>query len=187
MSDPYVGEIRMVGFNFAPQRWALCNGQVLSISQNQALFALLGTTYGGNGIQTFALPNLQGRVPLHAGSGAGLPVYDLGQQGGSANVTILTSNLPQHTHAVTPPVSNANGTTSSPGNAYPAVSATTITGGERGETAATMSYASSAVSGQNAASYQTGAAGNGQPLSTEPPYLAVYFIIALQGIFPPRN
>ena len=187
MSDPYLGEIRMVGFNFAPQGWALCNGQIMSIAQNTALFSLLGTTFGGDGVQTFALPNLQGRVPLHAGSGLGLPVYNLGQQGGSANVTILTSNLPIHTHPVTPPVSNANGTTSSPTGAFPAVSVTTITGGERGETAATTSYAGSAVSGQNGASYQTGAAGNSIPISIEPPYLAIYFVIALQGVYPPRS
>jgi len=185
--DPFIGEIRMVGFGFAPTGWALCNGQLMSIAQNQALFALLGTTYGGDGIQTFALPNLQGRVPLHAGSGAGLPVYSLGQQGGAANATILASNLPAHTHGVTPPVSNANGTASSPVGAYPAVSTTTITGGERGETAATMSYAAASVSGQNAASYQTGAAGSGIPISIEPPYLAVYFVIALVGIFPSRS
>jgi microcystin-dependent protein len=187
VSNPYVGEIRVVGFGFAPQGWALCNGQLLSIAQNTALFSLLGTTYGGDGVQTFALPNLQGRVPLHAGSGAGLPVYSLGQQGGSANVTILTNNMPGHSHTVTPPVSNASGTASSPAGAYPAVSTTTITGGERGETAATMSYAAASVSGQNAASYQTGMAGNGLPISIEPPYLAVYFVIALVGIYPSRS
>ncbi|HUB00784.1 MAG TPA: tail fiber protein [Terracidiphilus sp.] len=187
MSDQYLGEIRMVGFGFAPQGWALCNGQLLSITQNTALFALLGTTFGGNGVQTFALPDLQGRVPLHAGSGAGLPVYSLGEQGGSANVTILTNNLPPHTHPVTPPVSNANGSASSPVAAYPAVNVTTITGGERGETAATMGYAASAVSGQNGATYQTGAAGGSVPIGIEPPYLAIYFIIAMQGIFPTRG
>ncbi len=187
MSDPYLGEIRMVGFNFAPVGWALCNGQLLSIQQNTALFSLLGTTYGGNGVQTFALPNLQGRVPLHAGSGVGLPVYTLGQQGGSASVSILTSNLPAHTHAVTQPVSNANGTTSNPAGGYPAVAATTITGGQRGETAATNTYAASPATGQNAAAFQTGSAGGGTPVSIEPPYLAVYFIIAMQGIFPTRS
>ncbi len=187
MSDQYIGEIRMVGFNFAPQGWALCNGQQISIAQNQALFALLGTSFGGDGVQTFGLPNLQGRVPLGVGSGQGLPVYNWGQQGGAASVTILQTNLPLHTHSVAQPVSNGNGSTGSPVNAVPAVSVTTISGGQRGETAATSSYAAGAVSGQNAASFQTGAAGGSQPMSIEPPYLAVYFIIATTGIFPSRG
>ncbi len=187
MSEPFLGEIRTVGFNFAPVGWALCNGQILAISQYSALFALLGTTFGGNGTTTFALPNLQGRVPVCVGSGQGLNPVTWGEMGGQASVTLTSANLPQHTHTVTAPVSNANGTTSSPVNGYPAVDVTTITGGQRGETAATMSYAPSAVSGQNAASYQTGATGSNVPVSTEPPYLAVYFIIALNGIFPSRQ
>src|SRR6476659_7582144 len=101
MSEPFLGEIRMVGFNFAPQGWALCNGQILSIAQNTALFSLLGTTYGGNGTQTFGLPNLQSRVPMHWGQGPGLSNYVIGEQTGTENVTILTSNLPPHTHTAT--------------------------------------------------------------------------------------
>jgi microcystin-dependent protein len=185
--DPFVGEIRMVGFNFAPQGWALCNGQTLPISQYSALFALLGTTFGGNGVNTFNLPDLQGRVPLHTGNGAGLPAYVWGQNGGAASVPLLAANLPAHTHTITPPVSNVKGTSNSPANAYPAVLATTLTGGGRDEAAAATGYAASSVAGQTAASYQSGASSGGSiPVSTQPPFLAVYFIIALQGIFPSR-
>jgi microcystin-dependent protein len=182
--DPFIGEIRIIGFNYAPQGWALCNGQTMSISQYNALFALLGTTYGGNGTTTFNLPDLQGRVPLHAGSGAGLPVYVQGQKGGQTSVTLQTSNLPAHTHTIAPPVSNANGTSSSPVSAYPAVDAST-TSVERA-TVTTHSNAASAVAGQTAAAYQSGASGSSAPVNIQPPYLAVYFIIALVGIFPPR-
>ncbi len=185
--DPFLGEIRMVGFNFAPQGWFLCNGQTLQISQYSALFALLGTTFGGNGTTNFMLPNLQGRVPVCVGTGTGLSPVDWGQVGGQASVNLNVSQLPAHTHTVTPPVSNANASSGSPVNGYPAVAATTITGGERGETAATTTYAAASVSGQNAASFQSGAAGGSQPVPTEPPYLAVYFIIAYQGIFPSRS
>jgi microcystin-dependent protein len=187
MSEPFLGEIRMVGFNFAPVGWALCNGQTMSISQNAALFSLLGTTFGGNGTSTFNLPDLQERVPVHVGNGAGLSPYVWGQKGGAASVTLLASNLPPHTHPIAPPVSNANANSSSPVNAYPAVDQTTITGGERGETATTQSYTSSSVSGQTAAAYPSGPAGSGLPVAIEPPYLAVYFIIALAGIFPSRS
>jgi microcystin-dependent protein len=190
MSDPYLGEIRMVGFNYAPVGWALCNGQTMSISQYSALFALLGTTYGGNGQTTFNLPDLQGRVAIHAGSGAGLPIYVQGQKGGATSVTLQTSNLPAHTHPVTPPVSNVAGTSNSPVNAYPAVDATTVTVSTPPNghaTAVTNSYSASAVAGQSAAAYQSGAAGGNTPVSIEPPYLAVYFIIAMSGIFPPRS
>ena len=176
----------MVGFNFAPVGWALCNGQVLSIAQYNALFALLGTTFGGDGVRTFNLPDLQGRVPLNVGNGAGLDPYVWGQRGGASNVTILAPNLPAHTHPIAPPVSNAAATSSSPVNAYPAVNQTTITGGQRGETATTLSYAAAQSPGQTAAPYQSGSTGSGLPIAVEPPYLAVYFIIALTGIFPSR-
>ncbi len=185
MAEAYLGEIRMVGFNFAPVGWALCNGQTLAISQYSALFALLGTSFGGNGVTTFQLPDLQGRVPLNVGNGVGLPPYVWGQSGGSPNATILASNLPPHAHLITPPVSNAKGTSSSPVNAYPAEDVTTTN--NRDFTATTLSHASSAVAGQSAAAYQSGLSGNGLPISIEPPYLAVYFIIALVGIFPSRG
>ncbi len=185
MSDPYVGEIRMVGFNFAPIGWALCNGQTLSISSNAALFALLGTTFGGNGTSTFQLPDLQGRVPLHVGNGAGLPAYTWGQSGGSAAVTLLSPNLPLHTHPIAPPVSNANAGASSPVNAYPAVDVATTN--NRDVTVTAKSYAASSVAGQTAAVYQSGPAGGNIPIQIEPPYLAVYFIIATAGVFPSRS
>lgn len=185
--DQYLGEIRMVGFNFAPVGWALCNGQQLAITSYSALFALLGTTFGGDGIRTFNLPDLQGRVPLNVGNGAGLPSYVWGESGGAANVTLLTSNLPMHTHPIAPPVSNVNGTSSSPVNGYPAVEATTVTLSGQRPTAVTLGYAASSVSGQTEAAYQSGVAGGSVPVSVEPPFLAVYFIIALTGIFPTRG
>src|SRR5271166_1487270 len=100
MADQFVAEIRMVPFNFAPKGWAFCNGQLLPISQNTALFSLLGTTYGGDGLSTFALPNLQGSVPMHPGQGPGLSLHDLGETGGSSSVTVLISEYPQHTHSI---------------------------------------------------------------------------------------
>jgi microcystin-dependent protein len=184
--DPFLGEIRMVGFNFAPNGWAFCNGQLLPISQYSALFSLLGTTFGGNGTTTFALPDLQGRMPLHFGAGAGLPVYNLGEKAGQASVSLTTQNLPAHAHSVAPAVSNAAATASSPVNATPAVAATTISGGQRGETATTNAYGP-AVTGQVGASFQSGLTGGGLPISVEPPFLAVNFIIALNGIFPSRS
>src|SRR5271167_2889298 len=100
MSDPFLGEIRMFGGNFAPIGWALCNGQLLSISQNTALFSVLGTSFGGDGVSTFALPDLQGRVPINAGQGAGLSPYVLGGKGGAENVTLLSTQMPAHKHLV---------------------------------------------------------------------------------------
>src|SRR5262244_2437427 len=98
MADPFLGQVIAVGFNFAPVNWALCNGQLLNISQNDALFNLLGTTFGGDGVNTFGLPDLRGRVPVNQGTGQGLGTYVMGQVGGSESVTLIASNLPQHTH-----------------------------------------------------------------------------------------
>ncbi|MGO9231166.1 MAG: phage tail protein [Bryobacteraceae bacterium] len=187
MSDQYIGEIRMVGFNFAPVGWMLCNGQILAISSYNALFALLGTTFGGDGVRTFALPDLQGRVPINVGNGAGLPVYTWGQKGGWASVTLLANNLPAHTHQITPPVSNVVGTTNSPVGGFPAVDSTVVSPETLHATAATKSYATAAVSGQTAGTYQSGSAGGNVPLNIQPPYLAVYFIIAVTGVFPTRE
>src|ERR671938_1942191 len=111
MSDPFVAEIRILGFQFAPRGWAFCNGQILPISQNTALFSLLGTTYGGNGKSTFALPNLQGSAPMHPGQGPGLSLHDLGEIGGSETVTLLVSEIPSHNHNL-----KASGTSSSKPN-----------------------------------------------------------------------
>lgn len=127
MAEPYLGQIIMFAGNFAPNGWALCNGQLLSIAQNSALFAILGTTYGGDGVSTFALPNLQGRVPEHWGTGPGLPTVTIGESAGSNNVSILISNLPQHAHPVVPRCSSDAGISNTPVNSYPAVDAVTAT------------------------------------------------------------
>jgi microcystin-dependent protein len=211
MGDQYLGEIRMVGFNFAPQGWALCNGQTLAISTNNALFALLGTTYGGNGTTTFNLPDLQGRLPLHAGSGAGLPVYTLGQKAGTPSVTLTQQQMPQHTHVATftpsggggtPAVnvtvngSSATGTTSSPTGNYLAGAASVpghtpslyVPGSPAPAGLGPIAGVSATISGVSGGggTVTNALAGGNLPVAIEPPYLAVYFIIALTGIFPSR-
>jgi microcystin-dependent protein len=168
MSTPYLSEIRIMSFEFAPEGWALCNGQILPINQNQALFSLMGTTYGGNGQTTFALPNLQGNVPLHTGSG-----YVIGQQSGEQNHTLTLSEIPTHVHT-------ANGSTN------PA--ATNAPTGNLLATSAADVYAP-ASSGQlvSLAPGELASAGNSQPHLNQQPYLTLNFCIALQGIFPSRN
>lgn len=180
MSDQYVGEIRMVGFNFAPNGWALCNGQLLPISQNQALFSLLGTYYGGNGVQTFALPNLQSRVPIHQGTGLGLSTYEIGEIGGSENVTLLSAQMPQHSHLVG--VSNLAGSVADPTNA---ILAQGNSGTGRSPVPVT-DYVSTAATGSLSPATISMTGGN-QPHSNIQPYLCINFIIALQGIFPSRQ
>ena len=178
MTDPFIGEIRPVGFNFAPQGWAMCNGQLLPISQNTALFSILGTFYGGDGRATFALPDLQARIPLHPDNGAGGsglgPVY-LGENLGQAAVTLTPSEMPSHVHA--PMGVDAAGTTDSPANA---TWARPHTG--RAEDPV---YATSG-STQPMAPSALGSAGGDQPHNNLPPYLVINFIIALEGIYPPR-
>jgi len=185
MADPFLGEIRQVGFNFAPTGWALCQGQTLSIAQNNALFALLGTTYGGNGQTTFNLPDLQGRAPVGQGNGAGLSPVVIGEKGGQENTTILTSNLPPHTHTVATPVSNAAGTSNTPVNTVPAL--TTAAATPHTTTVTVNNRAAQAVAPNTAAPYPTSTTGSGIPISVESPYLGVNFIIALTGIFPSRG
>ena len=179
MSEPFLGEIRIVSFNFAPVGWFLCNGQTLPISQYTALFALIGTTYGGNGTTTFQLPDLQGRVPLNVGNGAGLPAYGWGQRGGSPTVTLNASQLPAHSHPLAQEASSASANTASPIGAIPA-SVVDSQGG------ASLGYVKSAATGTLLAQ-STGNTGSGQAVAVEPPYLALYFIIAFQGIFPSRS
>ncbi len=169
MSEPFLGEIRMFGFNFAPTGWAMCNGQILSIQQNAALFALLGTFYGGNGTSTFALPNLQGRRAIHQGQLQGGSVYTIGEFSGNENATLLSSNMPSHSHTVNCFDSTA-GTTSPQG-------ALLAKGG---------SYAASSPSGTMSNS-MIAMSGNSIPFSILDPYLCVNFCIALVGIFPSRN
>jgi microcystin-dependent protein len=181
MSQPFLGEIRMFGFGFAPNGWQPCNGQTLAISQYAALFALLGTTYGGNGTSTFQLPNLQSRVPVCQGSGAGLTPYVLGEQTGTESVTLLTTQMPAHSHAV-----NAGTTTSGnvaqPAGAYPAT--VQITGETKGGTVNTYSTASpNAIMNPN----MIGPSGGNQPHPNIQPVLCVNFCIAMVGLFPSRN
>ena len=172
MADPFVAEIRIFPFNFAPKGWAFCNGQLLPISQNTALFSLLGTTYGGDGKSTFALPDLQGSAPLHEGQGPGLSLYDLGQMGGSETVTLLQSEIPYHTHTM-------RAATVDPANVVDI-----------------NPEASWGVS-QNGGIYQTppnaamawqalAQAGGSMPHNNMMPYVTLNFCIALQGVFPQR-
>jgi microcystin-dependent protein len=173
MSDQYLGEIRMFGGNFAPYGWALCNGQLLAISQNTALFSLIGTYYGGDGVTTFALPNLQSRVPLHQGQGAGLSPYTLGQLGGTESVTLTTLQMPQHNHSLNATPANANNNRANAATLASSTNSTNI-------------YSNVApAEAMNAGSI--GFAGSSQPHTNVQPYLTITFIIALQGIYPSRN
>jgi microcystin-dependent protein len=170
--NPFLGEIRIFSGNFAPKGWAFCNGQLLAIQSNTALFSLIGTFYGGNGTSTFALPNLQSRAPIHQGQGLGLSPYNVGQVGGNENISLLTQQMPQHNHTVA--VLGVNGGSNKAINNYLADS----TGGN----VYTPGPANGTLNTQ-AVSFQ----GNSQPHNNIQPYLAVSFIIAIVGIFPPRN
>lgn len=172
MADPFVAEIRIFPFNFAPRGWAWCDGQLMPLSQNTALFSLLGTTYGGNGRSNFALPDLQGRAPMHPGQGPGLSLHDLGETGGSETVTLLESEIPAHQHAFT--VSQADGISASPGDQLLA------TGIGIGMYAAPSNL-------KPLAAEALAPAGGDQPHNNMQPYLTFYFCIALQGVFPPRT
>lgn len=174
--DPFVGEIRMFAGNFAPNGWALCNGQVLPISQNTALFALLGTQFGGNGTTTFALPNLQATVPMGQGQGPGLTDRVVGETDGEAAHTLSVTELPAHTHTYSG--ENANSDQTSPANNFPAAN--------RGVTAYTAPGAGGVQTAAMSPS-AVGPAGGGQPHNNMQPFLVVTFIIALQGVFPPRG
>jgi microcystin-dependent protein len=188
MAEPFLGQIMMFGGNFAPLNWAMCNGQTMSISQYTALFSILGTTYGGNGVQTFQLPNLQGRVPVGMGSGAGLPTYVQGQVGGAATVTLLATNLPVHAHTFAPAISSAPADQNDPTGAIPAMSNYGGNPSARPPVPGTPtpSYTKTASTGVGL-TQQTGAAGSSQPVNIEPPYIAMNYIIALAGIYPSRN
>lgn len=173
MADPFVAEIRIFPFNFAPKGWAWCNGQLLPISQNTALFSLLGTTYGGDGKSNFALPDFQGNAPLGRGQGGGLSLYDLGQIGGSATVTLLTSEIPLHVHAIQATVEDA--TTPNPSGAALASS----TSG--------LAYTPTPTPLVALSGFALHATGGDSPHNNMQPYLVLSFCIALQGIYPPRN
>lgn len=177
MSDQFVAEIRIFGFNFPPTGWALCNGQLMPISQNTALFSLLGTTYGGDGISTFGLPNLQGSAPLQQGQGPGLSNYALGEFGGETAVSLLTSQMPVHNH--TTGCQSGAGTLTSPGGAIWASAKV----GKQAENRYSAAPGAGPVMAANAIT----SAGGGLPHNNMPPYLVMNFCIALQGIFPPRS
>lgn len=172
MADPFVAEIRIFPFNFAPKGWAWCDGQLLPLSQNTALFSLLGTTYGGDGKSNFALPDLQGSAPMHPGQGPGLSLHDLGETGGSETVTLLASEIPAHSHGL-----RANSSLGD--NPNPA-------GHSLGRyTNAYQSTVSANLVGMAPESLSP--AGGDQPHNNMMPYLTFYFNIALQGVFPPRS
>lgn len=170
--DPFVAEVRMFPFNFAPSGWAFCDGQLLPLSQNTALFSLLGTFYGGNGKSNFALPNLQGSSPMHYGQGPGLSLRDIGETGGSETVSLLESEIPAHAHTLNGV--NDSGLQSNPGGALPA-RANLYKINPAANTLVNMSV--------NAAS----PTGGDQPHNNMQPYLTVNFCIALQGVYPPRT
>jgi len=176
MSDQFVAEIRIFPFNFAPTGWAFCNGQLLPISQNTALFSLLGTFYGGDGKSTFALPDLQDAAALFWGQGSGLSLYDLGQSGGSQTVTLLTTELPLHVHTVN---AKAAGGDPNPANE--------VWGTSNAQKLAANFYASAAPSPVNLNPGALSIAGSSFPHNNMPPYLSLNYCIALQGIFPPRS
>ncbi|PXY44928.1 phage tail protein [Flavobacterium hydrophilum] len=172
MADPFVSEIRIFGFNFAPRGWAFCNGQILPLSQNTALFSLLGTTYGGNGQSNFALPDLQGRSPMHPGQGPGLSLHDLGETGGSETVTLLESEIPAHSHKLS--VTSLNSQSTTPANNSLG----------RGNPVKVYASVGAAVTmGANSIS----PTGGSLPHNNMMPYLTMNFCIALQGVFPPRG
>jgi microcystin-dependent protein len=173
MAEAFVAEIRIFGFNFAPTQWAFCNGQLLPISQNTALFSLLGTFYGGNGQSTFGLPNLQGSVPVGQGQGPGLSPYFVGDTGGTQNVTLLSSQMPAHTHAVQTNVRSAESNTP---------------GGQSFARAESNAYATVPPAPNVTLNPQAvGLAGGSLPHNNMQPYLTMNFCIALTGTFPSRN
>jgi microcystin-dependent protein len=168
MAEPYLGEIRLGGWNFAPVGWALCDGSTLSIAQNDALFALVGTTYGGNGETTFSLPNLLGRVPVHQGSS-----YLMGQTAGAETVTLTTAQLPEHQHTLK--VSSAEATTGMPTSNFPATAPLAL------------GYAYSSQTSNTTMGAVIEAVGGSQPHSNLQPFLCITYVIALQGIFPSQG
>jgi microcystin-dependent protein len=174
MADPFVAEIRIFPFNFAPKGWAWCDGQLLPLSQNTALFSLLGTTYGGNGKSNFALPDLQGRAPMHPGQGPGLSLHDLGETGGSETVTLLESEIPVHTHALR--------AVNDVGDLVAGGPTRSLSGSTGGQLYATTANPLVAMAPETLAP-----AGGDQPHNNMMPYLTFYFCIALQGVFPPRG
>lgn len=175
MADPFVAEVRIVPFNFPPKGWAFCNGQLLPISQNTALFSLLGTMYGGDGKSTFALPDVQGSAVMHPGQGPGLSLHDQGETGGSETVTLLSTEMPVHNHNLM-----ASGTNASTANPSGQTALARSFGG--------LAYKVDPPGATSAMAIQAiGLTGGGLPHNNMMPYLTLSFIIALQGVFPPRT
>jgi microcystin-dependent protein len=170
--NPFIGQIMLVGFNFAPAGWAFCDGQLLAIAENDALFNLIGTTYGGDGQSTFALPDLRGRVPVGIGQGPGLSSYTIGESVGVENVTLTVNQLPQHLHVYSPGASQDEPTSNRPDNNYPTV------GGY---------YAATTNSSSPMGAPTLAPAGGNQPHTNVQPFLGINFIISLFGIFPSQN
>ena len=175
MADPFIAEIRIFPFNFAPKGWAWCDGQLLPLSQNTALFSLVGTTYGGDGKSTFALPNLQGSAAMHPGQGPGLSLHDLGETGGSETVTLLESEVPAHAHGLM--ASTEDGTQ---GTLTPGITIASSVGGTLYQTNTNVDLVSTHATALSPT-------GGDQPHNNMQPYLTFYFAIALQGVFPPRS
>lgn len=171
--EPFLGQIQAFGFNFPPQGWLFCDGQIVSIQQNTALFSLLGTTYGGNGVQTFALPDLRGRTMVHPGQGPGLSPIFQGQVGGTENVTLLVTNMPAHTHTTSIAVNAATGEENSPANSKIA--------------ATPNGFSEDVTAGASLGGVTVLPSGGSQPIAIRNPYLGIYFSIATQGIYPSRN
>jgi microcystin-dependent protein len=175
MADPFVAEVRIFAFNFAPKGWAFCDGQLMPVSQNTALFALVGTFYGGDGKSTFALPNMQDNACMHPGQGQGLSLHDLGEQGGSETVTLLESEMPVHNHVIN--VTGENGTQGS-----------LTTGVIMGKSVGGTMYQNNNSANIQPLNFQAlSVAGGNLPHNNMMPYLTVNFCIALQGVFPPRG
>jgi microcystin-dependent protein len=174
MAEPFIGQIIMAGFNFAPRGYATCDGQLLSIAQNTALFSLLGTTFGGDGRVTFGLPDLRGRVPVHQGQGPGLTNRTMGEVSGSETVTLISSQMPMHNHLLS--VTNVAGALGTPNGNFIAASS---------DSAVAMYRPTSDGSTLNPQSI--GLAGGNQPHNNMQPYLVINFCIAMEGIFPSRN
>lgn len=193
MSEPFVGEIRMVGFNFAPRGWALCEGQLLPIAQNSALFSLLGTIYGGDGRTTFGLPDLRGRSPVGAGTGPGLTPVTQGERAGVESVTIHSSQMPAHAHAASqlaasvavPAVTESSNVSGAPSDA--SILGPVEASGRAGTLYSTDASDVTLKPFNASVTGETDNTGGGQPVSIRNPYMGTNFVIALQGIFPSRN
>jgi len=181
MTEPFIGAIIITGFNFAPRGYMACNGQILSIAQNTALFSLLGTTFGGNGQTTFALPDLQGRSAVHQGQGPGLQNYVMGEVGGTETVTLLSTNMPQHTHLLN--MNNAAGNSSGSNTSVLSLSPSTGSGPNK----STLNTYSTNAPNATLSTSSIGMAGGNQPFNSRSPFLVLNHSIATEGIFPSRN